>query len=1038
VPTPTGSVPQQGLDAPPGASTRPPEAPLTFLFTDVEGSTRLWEQYPREMQTALERHDVLLRTAIADFQGDVVKTTGDGLMAVFGAPAAAVSAALSAQRALFGEIWPATCPIRVRMGIHTGEAESRGGDYFGPAVNRAARIMAAGHGGQVLVSGATAALLDASLPTSARLRDLGEHRLRDLGRPERLFQLAASDLPAEFPALATLDRRPNNLPTQASAFVGRDGVLQEVRARLDDDAVRLVTLTGPGGTGKTRLALRAAADQIDRFTDGVFFVDLITATDGDGVLGLIAAAMGLADPTERSPLNEMRRQLRSQQVLLVLDNFEQVMVAAPVLLELLADCSGLKLLVTSRQALRVRGENVVSVPPLSLPAEAAGATSAIELSQFEAIQLFVERARSVRSDFRLTDDNASAVAEICRRLDGLPLAIELATARMNLFSPEGLRDRLGSRLKLGGGARDLPARQQTLRATIEWSYQLLDPAEQRLFELLSAFAGCSVEAVEAVAGELDEAAGIELNPLDGLGSLLDKSLVRQAETADGDQAQRIVMLETIREFAAERLAAQEGLAGAVRDHHARFFAGFAAEASEAAGGTDADGSNDAVALEADNLRLAWSHLVAERDIDGLKQIKGALWPLYDRRGWYHATVEVIRDMLGVLATLPADDHFEEELSLRTSLARTLTLLRGYTGEAEDAYVEALALFEGRREVPQLFPILRNLASFHGFRGELDKAMAYANQIRRLADAQGDASMRVDGNFLLGSDTGFAGRLQEGLSLLDEAIRDFESDAYRPRRFRLGVDVRVATLTTSGFFLWLLGHPDRAVERADRAVALANELDHPYSLAYGLFHSGFLHHWRREPELVAARATRAVSVAEASDLPIWRALGTCLIGAATSASGRPADGLRQIADGLDQYQDLRTPPVFWPFVRFIQGGAHVDAGTPGPGLALIDEAIQLGGPNPIAPLFHIVRGDLSLVGPSPDPAAATECYERAFALAGQLDSRTPQLRAATRLARIATDAERADRLATLRALHARFTEGFGTPDLMEAAQLLGDV
>ena len=1035
MPTPTGSAPRQAVDAPSAASSSPVEAPLTFLFTDVEGSTRLWEQYPGEMQTALERHDAILRTAIADGEGQVVKTTGDGLMAVFGAPAAAVSAAMWAQRALFAEVWPAACPIRVRMGIHSGEAESRGGDYFGPAVNRAARIMAAGHGGQVLVSGATAALLDGSPPRTATLRDLGEHRLRDLGRPEHLFQVAAADLPAEFPPLATLDRRPNNLPTESSAFVGRDLVLQQVRERLDDDAVRLVTLTGAGGTGKTRLALRAAADQIDRFADGVFFVDLVTATDGDGVLGLITAAMGLAESTERSPLNELRRQLRSQQVLLVLDNFEQVMVAAPVLLELLADCSRLKLLVTSRQALRVRGENVLSVPPLSLPAEAAGATSAVELSQFEAIQLFVERARSVRSDFRLTDDNAAAVAEICRRLDGLPLAIELATARMNLFSPEGLRDRLGSRLKLGGGARDLPARQQTLRATIEWSYQLLDPAEQRLLELLSIFAGCSVEAVEAVAGGLDEAAGVELDALEGLGSLLDKSLVRQAETADGDQGQRIVMLETIREYAAERLATQDGLAAAARDHHARYFAGFAAEAAAVASGDDADVPNDAIALEADNLRLAWGHLVAERDLRGLKQIKSALWPLYDRRGWYHATVEVIRDMLAVLATMPADDHFEEELSLRTSLARTLTLLRGYTGEAEDAYVEALALFEGRREVPQLFPILRNLASFHGFRGELDRAMSYSNQILQLAETQNDPSMRVDANFLLGSNTGFAGDLDRGLALIDEAIRGFESDAYRPRRFRLGVDVRISTLTTSAFFLWLLGRPDRAVERADRAVALATELDHAYSLAYAFFHSGFLHHWRREPELVAARAARAVSVAETSDLPIWRALGTCLIGAATSASGRPADGLRQIADGLDQYQDLRTPPVFWPFVRFIQGAAHAEAGTPGPGLALIDEAIRLGGPNPISPLFHIVRGDLSLAGPNPDVAAATECYEHALALASQLHARTPALRAATRLARIAPDAERTNRLDTLRPLRAAFTEGFETPDLVEAAELL---
>jgi predicted ATPase/class 3 adenylate cyclase len=1037
VSTPRGTIPGAAVETPVSAELR--DAPLTFLFTDVEGSTRLWEQNPREMQSALARHDVLLRTAIAEASGDVVKTTGDGLMAVFGAPLAAVSAAISAQRALLNESWPSACAIRVRMGIHTGEAEARGGDFFGPAVNRAARIMAVGHGGQILLSGSTADELDSGLPATATLRDLGEHRLKDLGRPEHLFQVANPDLPSEFPPLSTLDRRPNNLPTQASAFVGRDAVLQDLRRRLDDADIRLVTLTGPGGTGKTRLALRAAADQIDRFTDGVFFVDLITATDSDGVLALIVSAVGLADATERSPLNELRRQLRAQRVLLVLDNFEQVTVAGPVLLDLLSDCPGLKLLVTSRQALRVRGENVVSVPPLSMPAAAAHATTAEELSQFEAIQLFVERARAVRSDFRLTDDNASAVAEICRRLDGLPLAIELATARMNLFSPEALRDRLGSRLKLlGGGARDLPKRQQTLRATIEWSYQLLEPDEQRLLELLSVFAGSSVEAVEAVATGLDEAAGVELNALDGLSSLLDKSLVRQADSTSGDQPQRIVMLETIREYAAEQLAARADFAGAARDHHALFFVDFAADASNGGADLESPAASEAVALESDNLRLAWRHWVAQGDLGRLKQLKGVLWPLYDRRGWYHATVEVIRDMLGVLVALPdRPDHWQEELTLRTTLARALTLLRGYTGEAEDAYIEALALLEDHRDVPLLFPVLRNLASFHGFRGEVDKGIEYGNQILRLADAEGDPSMRVDGNFIIGSDTGFAGDLATGLGHLDEAIRAFESEGFRPRRFRLGLDVRVSCLTTSGFFLWLLGRPDAAVGRADRAIAIATDLEHPYSLAYGLFHSGFLHLWRREPELVMARATDAIRVAETSDIPIWRALGTCLLGAATSALGRPAEGLRQIADGLDQYQDLRTPPVFWPFIRFIQAGAHVDAGRPAPGFPLIDEAIALGGPdNPIAPLFHVVRGDLSMAGPNPDVEAATECYEQAYAMAERLAARTPQLRAAGRLCRIAAEEDRPARLDALRAVHATFSEGLAAPDLVEAAKLLG--
>jgi len=1014
------------------------DAPLTFLFTDVEGSTRLWEQNPQAMRSALARHDVILRSAITDSNGVVVKSTGDGLMAVFAVPLDAVNAGVATQRALLDERWPEMCQIRVRMGIHTGEAESRGGDFFGPAVNRTARIMAAGHGGQVLLSESTATLVRADLADRATLRDLGEHRLKDLGRAQRVFQLAHPALPAEFPPLSTLDLRPNNLPTQTSAFVGREAELRAIRERLDDGDVRLVTLTGPGGTGKTRLAIRAAADQIDRFTDGVFLVDLVTATDGDAVLALIATAVGLADTAERSPLDELRRQLRSQQVLLVLDNFEQVTVAAPVLVDLLADCPGLKFLVTSRQALRVRGENLVSVPPLTLPAATDRATSAAELNQFEAIQLFVERARAVRSDFRLTDDNAAAVAEICRRLDGLPLAIELATARMNLFSPEALRDRLGSRLKvLGSGPRDLPERQQTLRATIEWSYQLLGPAEQRLFELLSVFAGSSVEAVEAVAAGLDEAAGVELDALDGLGSLVDKSLIRQVDTTDADRMPRVVMLETIKAFAGDRLDARPEFAAAARDHHARYFAQVALDASNSVGAADGEMSADRLALEIDNLRIAWRHAVTQQDLPLLNQLRDALWHVFETRGWYHATIELINDLLAVLATtLASTDRWREELTLRTSLARALTLLRGYGGEAEDAYAEALAMFEGQREVPQLFPVLRSLASFHGFRAEFEKSIGYANQILELADVQDDASMRVDGEFLLGSNTGFTGQLEAGLQHLDQAIRTFERSGYRPRRLRLGIDVRISCLTTSAFFVWLLGRPDRAVERADRAVAIATELDHPFSLAYGLFHSGFLHLWRGEPETVRERASAALRVAEASDLPVWRALGTCLLGAATSALGRPAEGLAQIADGLDQYQGLRTPPVFWPFIRFIQGAAYANAGTPEPGFALIDEAIQLGGPtNVTAPLFHVVRGDLSLLGPAADPSAAAASYELAYAMAERFTAPMPQLRAAVRLCRMAIEPERTDRLKTLRAVRATLTEGFGAPDLVEADALL---
>jgi predicted ATPase/class 3 adenylate cyclase len=1019
----TGPITEQGASGPPAA---PPDEPLTFLFTDVEGSTRLWETNPERMRSALERHDAIMRSAITGSGGEVVKTTGDGLMAVFAVPAGAVAAAVAAQHGLLSEPWPDACVIRVRMGIHSGGVEMRGGDFFGPAVNRTARIMSAGHGGQVLLSEATAGFVEGRLPDGASLRDLGEHRLKDLGRSQRLFQVAHPGLPAEFPPLSTLDLRPNNLPTETSAFVGRDTELRTLRDRLDDQDVRLMTLTGPGGSGKTRLAIRAAADQIDRFTDGVYFVDLVTATDSDAVLALIATAIGLGDTAERSPLDDLRRHLREQRVLIVLDNFEQVAVAAPTIVELLADCPGLKVLVTSRQALRVRGENVLSVPPLSLPAAAASA-SADDFGQFEAIQLFVERARGVRSDFRLTDDNASAVAEICRRLDGLPLAVELATARLNLFSPEALRDRLAGSFKaLGSGARDLPERQQTLRATIEWSYQLLTPGEQRLFELLSVFAGASIEAIEAVAADLDQAAGTELNALDDLGSLLDKSLLRQLDAADGDDMPRVAMLETIKAYATAQLDTRPDFAEAVRGGHARYFADLARTATM-----------EAAAAELDNLRIAWAYAVGRKDLKQLGELRDALWPIYEERGWYHATIQLADDLLAVRASTPErPDDWQDQLTLLTSRAKAITLLRGYSEEAEDGYAEAFALVKQHGEVPQLFPVLRNLASFHGYRGELDKAITYATEILKLADATGDAGMRVSGQTFLGANTGFAGDIEAGLGYLDQAIATFERSDFGARRLRLGLDPRVSCLTTSGFFLWLLGHPDRAAERAERAVLVATELDHPYSLAYANYHAGFLHLWRREPDVVAERAVSALHVAETSDLALWRALATVLLGAATSAQGGHAEGIRRMADGIDQYQGLRTPPIFWPMLRWMQAAAHVDADMPGPGFPMIDEAIEIGGSDTIiAPMFHIVRGDLSLLGPDADPAAATAAYERALAVSTTVGARMPRLRAAARLVRVAPASDRARRVEALRAVHATLTEGFDTRDLVEARELI---
>jgi predicted ATPase/class 3 adenylate cyclase len=1016
----------------------PASGTLTFLFTDLEGSTRRWEQAPDAMKAALERHDAILGAAVAGADGQVVKTTGDGMMAVFASAADALGACLTAQRDLADEPWGETGALRVRMGLHAGEAATRTGDYFGPVVNRTARIMAVGHGGQVLLSEAAAVLVLDRLPDGAALLDLGSHRLKDLERPEHLFQLVHPDLAHDFPPLATLDRRPNNLPTQASTFVGRDAELGAIRQRLEEEAVRLLTLTGPGGTGKTRLALRVAADEIDRFDDGVFFVDLSAVRDAEAVPAVTARTIGLNETTDQSLLQELKQQLRHHRELLVFDNFEQVTAAAPTVVELLQDCPGLKLLVTSREALHVRGEHRFSVPPLSLPRAAPGHRSAAELAGCEAIQLFVERAQAVRADFRLTDENAAAVTEICQRLDGLPLAIELATARINLFSPEALRDRLGSRLRLlRGGARDLPARQQTLRATIEWSYQLLDPGEQRLLELLSVFSGAGFEAVEAVAGNVEWLTETGVDILDGVASLLDKSLIQSADPEAGEP--RLVMLETIREYAAERLNDLPEFSAAARRAHAAYFADFAQRQWKDLTGQRREPALAAMAADLDNLRLAWGYWAAKRDLDQLNKLVDSLWLLYDARGWYHATIELTTDLLNVLSSSPSTpERVAQEVTLRISLARALMAIKGYTPEVEQAHTRALELLEGR-ELPQLFPVLRSLASFYNFQAEHEKGVQVGREILRLAQQQHDPSMLVDGHLVLGANLAFLNDLHAGLEHLDKAIGYYRAEPSRSHRFRLGNNPGVACFTTSAFILWLLGYPDRAVQRASDAVALATELEHPFTLAYALFHGSFLHLWRREPQLVRDRAVGVLQLAEDHDFQIWRALGTCLLGAANTAMGQSEQGLVQVRQGIDLYQGLKTPPVFWPLLLFVQAGAHAQAGRVADGLALIDEALEIAGRGPgmtLLPEFQLLKGDLLLTLPQVDAANPESWFQRAFDIAQGLDARMSQLRAATRLCRLRQDhGNDAHGGRDLHAIYDTFTEGFTTADLTEARVLL---
>jgi class 3 adenylate cyclase len=475
-----------------------PTGTVTFLFTDIEGSTKLWERDAEAMKAALVRHDEILREAIEDKGGFVFKTVGDAFCCAFPTAPDAIKAALSAQRSLCTEEWNEGCTIRARMALHTGTVEARGGDYYGPPVNRVARLLSAGHGGQTLLSHAIQELVRDELPSGTNLRDLGEKRLKDLFRPERVFQVIAPGLPSEFPPLRTLDAYRNNLPLQPTPLVGREREVEAVCERLRSPDVRLLTLVGPGGTGKTRVGLQAAVELLEEFEGGVFLVALAAIADPALVGSTIARALGLTETGDQPPEEILKSYVRERQLLLLLDNFEQVLEAAPLLDVLLGAAPRLKVLATSRAPLRLYGEHEFPVPPLLLP-DTVHLPETETLAQYEAVRLFIERARAVKPDFTVTNENAPAVAEICARLDGLPLAIELAAARIRLLPPQAMLFRLSNRMKLlTGGARNLPERQQTLRGAIEWSYDLLDPEEQTLFARLSVFAGGrTLEAIEA-------------------------------------------------------------------------------------------------------------------------------------------------------------------------------------------------------------------------------------------------------------------------------------------------------------------------------------------------------------------------------------------------------------------------------------------------------------------------------------------------------------------------------------------------------------
>jgi predicted ATPase/class 3 adenylate cyclase len=603
-----------------------PAGTVTFLFTDIEGSTALWERDRLAMAAALERHLALLDAAIETHGGVHFKTVGDAVQAVFPTAPDAVAAALAAQCALVQEAWPEGIePVRVRMALHTTAATPQDGDYLAPGLNRLARLLAAGHGHQVLLSLATQELARDVLPSGAGLRDLGEHPLRDLYRPERVFQLLHPDLPANFPPLRSLATRPNNLPVQPTPFLGRDEQVARITELLRDHDVRLLTITGPGGVGKTRLALQAAADLLDAFPDGAWFVDLSSLTDPALVPTTIAAVLGVRDEGS-GRIDRLVAELGGKRLLLVLDNVERLVAAAQTVADLLAGAPGVKVLVTSRIPLHAYGEQEYPLAPLPLP-DPVHLPPLERLSQYAAVRLFVERAQAVKPDFAVTNANAPAIAEICSRLDGLPLAIELAAAHVRVLPPQALLKRLEKRLPLlTGGARTLPARQQTMRDAIAWSHDLLTPEEQIHFRRLAVFAsGCTLEAAEAVLNQEGTR-----DVFSGIAALVNTSLLRQEEGAEGEP--RFRMLETVREFGLEPLK-QSGEETATHDRHAGFFLDLAERVNPGIMETRDPGWLDVIARDHDNLRaaLGWSRDASEHET--LLRLVGALGFFWYYRGF---------------------------------------------------------------------------------------------------------------------------------------------------------------------------------------------------------------------------------------------------------------------------------------------------------------------------------------------------------------------------------------------------------------------
>ena len=849
-----------------------PTGTVTFLFTDIEGSTRLWQQHPEPMKQALLRHHALLQQSIESSNGYVFQIVGDAFCAAFHTAAGGVAAALAAQRALAAEPWGETGPIRVRMALHTGTAdlhagEHKAGEYMsGLTLSHTARLLSVAHGGQILVSNATQELVRNDLPSLVELRNLGLHRLRDLTRAEHVYQVVAQRLPDRFPALRSLEVVPNNLPRQLTTFIGREREIAEAKRLLAE--THLLTITGPGGSGKTRLSLEIGARLLSEYPDGVWLVEFAHLADPARVPQVLATALSVREEADRPLLVTLVDHLRPKRVLLLLDNCEHLIDACAGLADtLLRGCPEVKILPSSREALGLTGEVVFRVPPLSLP-DSRLVPALERLAEYEAVRLFVDRAIAVKPDFTLTDDTAAAVVQICRRLDGIPLAIELAAARVRTLSVQQITAHLDERFRLlTGGSRTALPRHQTLRGLIDWSYGLLSEAERELFRRVSVFVGgWTLEASVAVC------AGVDVDRYDIvelLGRLVDKSLC----LIDGEGSDpRYRLLETIRQYGFEKLAeTSEGQV--VRARHRDFYLGFAEDAEPRLQGPEQVAWLQRLEADHDNLRAALRWSLDCDETEAALRFGSALSLFWDTHGYVREGREWLDELLAHARERPTSTVTTRRALGKVLDAASRTRARwSEFPQATEFLTHGLAVWRELGDKRGIAEALNNLAVGATQSGDRVRARVLVAEslalFRELSDKRGTAhALNNLAEILRGE-----GDLPGARALFEESVPLFEAIEER-RGLSHALDNLGGILTAQGDY----GPAEALYSRSRR---LAEELGDNHAVATALRSLGGVAHHRGDHE--RARSFYEDSVARFREMGDGFCLAKSLIGYALTS------------------------------------------------------------------------------------------------------------------------------------------------------------